>query len=198
MAKKQPEWFDVLVTALTSNSETAGRKRAIRSAAQGKDVSDLQAPFVLWVLREFLPPFDEAHAVAALWDRRMSGDEPNAGEWAEAAEAARAASERANAGDLGGHVSKMVRSPALTTPAGQRSLLMVEPTLDQGAVEVYRGEYAKAREAARIADACDAAWSAALVNRPDAMRGVVTSAARTAADLGWAYRQMADKLVSML
>jgi hypothetical protein len=198
MAKKAPQWFMVLISALTANSETCGCKRRLRNAARGKALDAVQGQFVLWLLREFIPPCDEAAAVASLWERRLAGDEPTAEEWDAAGEEVGEAALAANPGHQGVAVGQMARSPALTTPVGQRSAALVEPTLSKAALALFQAEHVKAVEAAREADACDAAWSATMIHRPEAMRGVVTSAARTAADVPWAYGQMAAKLLELL
>jgi len=199
MAKSTPEWFTVLVNALTAHPETSGRKRALRSAA--KDVSDLgpvRGRFILWVLREFIPPCPEVAAVAALWDRRMAEDEPSEAEWHEAAEAARLAAMAEDAGDKGMVLSEVARSAGMTTPEGQRTVLLMEPTHAPAALTVLKMVHSSARDAAHHSDTRDAAWSAALVHRADVMRGVVTSAARTGADVAFSYRAMADKLLDIL
>ena len=198
MAKRAPQWLTVLIGALASNTETCGRKRRLRNAARGKTLTPVQGQFIVWVLREFIAPCAEAEAVAALWERRMAGDEPTPQEWQAAGDAARQAAMAANAGDLGVKAVMMGRGAGLTTPMAQRSRALVEPELDPAALTIFQGEHAKAVEAAHSADTCDTAWSAALVHWPDAMRGVVTSAARTAADVPWAYGQMTDKLFALL
>lgn len=198
MAKKFPEWFEVLITALTASPGAPVPKHALRSAARGKALEPVRGRFILWVLREFIPSCSETEAVAALWDRRMAGDEPTEAEWHEAAEAARLAALAENAGDKGMDRHRMARSPRLATPEGQRGLLMMEPTLCPGALKVFKIVHGVAITAAHSMDTCDAAWSAALVARPDAMRGVVTSAARTSPAVDFAYGVMGEKLLSLL
>lgn len=199
MAKKLPEWFDVLITALTAHPGAPVPKHTLRSAGLNKaDLEPVRGQFILWVLRGFIPTCPEAEAVAALWERRMAGDEPTEAEWHEAAETARIAALAENAGDKGMERHLVVSSPALATPEGQRHALMIEPTLCPAALKVFKIVHGVAITAAHSMDTCDAAWSAALVHRSDVMRGVVTSAARTGADLGLAYQAMTNALLEML
>lgn len=183
------EWYKILCKALTSGSLTSQLKTKLRKA---KPTEETRGHFILWVLGELIPQTPEGTVVAALWEQRLAGNDPDKSVWDSAAEAARLAADDHKAANDGVYLSRIAskhfrgRSPLGEIPNDPAKEL------------VLKEAYNKALASDQHMHARHAAWSAALVDRPETIRGVVMSAAATQADRDYALKQMTDKLRELM
>ena len=185
-------WFDWLLKPM------GDYEKAIRRAAKDKDIESLRGRFIVWVLRDFIPTSPEGEVVAALWTRRLAGDEPTAAEWQEAAQAAFAAADDGQAAQDGLELSAMVSKAFKGQEVDGRAVIRLEADEDPAKVAVVKMLHGKALSSDLIMHSRHCAWSAALVERDDVMRGVVTSAACSGPDYDGAIEYMAHKILSLL
>ena len=83
---------DAIFEGLPNGDAQAWPERFLGAIPEGADLSRVWPQFAIWLLTEETPSAS-GEAVAALYRRRLAGDEPTDAEWSRAAGAARAARE---------------------------------------------------------------------------------------------------------
>ena len=81
---------DAIFEGLPNGDAQAWPERFLRAIPEGADLGRVWPQFAIWLLTEEAPSAS-GEAVAALYRRRLAGDEPTDAEWSREAEAARAA-----------------------------------------------------------------------------------------------------------
>ena len=170
---------DAIFEGLPSGDAQTWPERFLGAIPEEADLSRVWPQFAIWLLTEEAPSAS-GEAVAALYRRRLAGDEPTDAERSRAAEAARAAS------------AARVAEAALY----RRRLAGDEPT---------DAEWSRAAEAARAARA---AWAAGAAEAAEAARAAGAAREAWAAGAAWAaeaaeaaweasFTRQADKLVEL-